>query len=32
MDLPEELNRRLIDHCSNLLLTVSETCVKIIKN
>ncbi|MCL4384846.1 MAG: UDP-N-acetylglucosamine 2-epimerase [Cyanobacteria bacterium] len=32
MDLPEELNRRLIDHCSNLLLTVSETWVKNLEN
>lgn len=26
MDMPEEINRRLIDHCSNVNLTVSELC------
>lgn len=31
MDIPEEINRRLIDHCSNLLLAVSETCVQNLK-
>ncbi|MFH1149485.1 MAG: UDP-N-acetylglucosamine 2-epimerase (non-hydrolyzing) [Actinomycetota bacterium] len=27
MDVPEEINRRLIDHCSRLLLAVSTGCV-----
>jgi UDP-N-acetylglucosamine 2-epimerase len=27
MSLPEEVNRRLIDHCSDLLLAVSANCV-----
>lgn len=31
MDMPEEINRRLIDHCSNLLLAVSENCVSNLK-
>ena len=31
MDMPEEINRRLIDHCSNLLLAVSENCVQNLK-
>jgi len=28
MGIPEEINRRLIDHCSNILFTVSESAVK----
>lgn len=28
MSLPEEINRRLIDHCSNVLFAVSEASVK----
>lgn len=28
MSMPEEINRRLIDHCSNVLLPVSELCVR----
>lgn len=31
MDIPEEINRRLIDHCSNLLLAVSDTGVDNLK-
>jgi UDP-N-acetylglucosamine 2-epimerase len=31
MDMPEEINRRLIDHCSTLLLAVSETAVQNLK-
>lgn len=32
MDVPEEVNRRLIDHCSNVLFTVSESAVKNLKS
>lgn len=32
MDIPEEVNRRLIDNCSNLLLAVSQNCVNNLKN
>lgn len=32
MDIPEEINRRLIDHCSNVLFTVSESSVKNLKS
>lgn len=28
MDMPEEINRRLIDHCSTVNLTVSKLCVE----
>lgn len=31
MDIPEEINRRLIDHCSNILLAVSEVGVENLK-
>jgi UDP-N-acetylglucosamine 2-epimerase (non-hydrolysing) len=32
MDIPEEINRRIIDQFSNLLLAVSEVCVKNLQN
>ncbi len=32
MSLPEEVNRRLIDHCSDLLFAVSEASVKNLKD
>lgn len=32
MNMPEEINRRLIDQCSNLLLAVSELSVKNLQN
>lgn len=32
MDIPEEINRRLIDHCANLLVAVSDSCVDNLKN
>lgn len=31
MDMPEEVNRRLIDHCSNVLLPVSQSCANNLK-
>ena len=31
MDLPEEINRRLIDHCANLLIALSDTQVNNLK-
>ena len=31
MDLPEEINRLLVDHCANLLIALSETQVKNLK-
>jgi len=32
MDIPEEINRRMIDHISNLLIACSDTFVKNLKN
>lgn len=32
MDIPEEVNRRLIDHCSNVLIAVSDNCVQNLRN
>lgn len=32
MDLPEEINRRLIDHCANVLISVSGVCTENLKN
>ena len=31
MDIPEEVNRRLIDHCSNVLIAVSKNCAENLK-
>jgi len=31
MTMPEEINRRLTDHCSNILFTVSENCSQNLK-
>lgn len=31
MDLPEEINRRLVDHCANLLVALSDTQVNNLK-
>ena len=31
MDKPEEINRRLIDHCANVLMPVSRNCEELLK-